>query len=291
VAAPLSIVFCGTPDFAVPSLRALAADDRFRIDLVVTQPDRPAGRGNRLEAPAVKRAAEELGLVVAQPQSLNASYAHLPVSKRPDILVVVAYGQIVNDAVLAWPTIAPVNVHGSLLPRWRGASPVEHAILEGDTETGVTVQIMERALDAGPILGMTSTPIGPRENREELRARLAEMGATLLIETLAKPLSPIPQPLEGITICRKLSRTDGQVDPTTMTAAEIDRCVRALVPWPGVTCTVDGEPLKIIATDLHVNADALPLPCAGGTTLHLRTVQPPSGKPMSGQAWARGRMR
>jgi methionyl-tRNA formyltransferase len=288
---PLVIVFLGTPDFAVPSLRALAGDPAFRIGLVVTQPDRPAGRGGISSPPPVKLAAQALGLPVFQPEDANASLSEMPAipDGRPDVLVVVAYGQILREEILAWPRIAPVNVHPSLLPRWRGASPIQHAILAGDRETGVTVQRIVRELDAGPILAQRATVIGPRETAEALSDRLAELGAALLTETLKEPLRPAPQDPAGVTVCRKLTRSDGIADPETMTAEEIDRRVRALVPWPGVTCAIDGVPLKLLGTALEPAEDALPLPCRDRSTLYVTLLQPPGKNPMSGAAWLRGR--
>lgn len=286
-----SIVFCGTPDFAVPSLRALAADPAFDVQLVITQPDKPVGRKAIVTPPPVKVVAEKLGIPVWQPQSLNKELKTQDsrLKTRPDFLVVVAYGQILSEEVLAWPSIAPINVHASLLPRWRGASPVQHAVLAGDTETGVTIQRMVYELDAGPILGMQKVAIGPEETAEALFPKLAELGALLLADTLKKPLHPKDQPTDGITLCRKLSRDDGNVDPATMTAEDIDRRVRALHPWPGVRATIGGKEIKILRTSLKPSSDAAPLPCSGGTTLYLREVQAPGGKPVTGVQWARGK--
>ena len=287
------IIFCGTPAFAVPCLNALAADPAFDVSLVVTQPDRPVGRKAVITPPPVKLAALRLGIPVAQPESLNTELA-LRTSQfaiRPDFLVVVAYGQILNDAALAWPKIAPVNVHGSLLPRWRGASPVQHAILAGDKESGVTVQVMAKELDAGPILGLAPLTLDPRETAETLMEKLSHLGAALLARTLKFQPKPQPQPSSGITLCRKLSREDGVVDPRALTAEEIDRKVRALHPWPGVTATIDGQTVKILRTELAPGQDSAPLPCKDGTTLHLALVQLPGKKPMPGAEWARGRTR
>ncbi len=284
-----SVIFCGTPAFAVPSLEALAADPAFDVSLVITQPDRPVGRSKELIASPVKQAAQRLHLPVAQPENINHMLAdtQYPIP-NPQFLIVVAYGQILSQHILDLPQIAPVNVHGSLLPRWRGASPVEHAILAGDTETGVTIQIMETTLDTGPILAMRKTPIGPRDTTLQLKERLCVIGADLLVQTLKAPLRPIPQPTEGITVCRKLSREDGRAEPQTMTAQQIDRMVRALVPWPGVTCFINGQALKLIATALEPTDTSIPLPCAQGTTLHLVTVQEAGKRAMTGQEWERG---
>ena len=285
-----SIVFCGTPDFAIPSLRALAGDGRFDVKLVITQPDRPIGRSGRAVPPPMKKAAIDLGIEVWQPEKLNKQLeeGNYKAAERPDFLVVVAYGQLLSSQVLEWPTIAPINVHGSLLPRWRGAAPVEYAILHGDKETGVAVQRMVKELDAGPILGMAKTPIGERETALQLRDRLSTMAADLLVETLSKPLHETPQPTEGITICRKLSRDDGKADPQTMTGEQIDRMARALYPWPGVTATVMGRELKILETALEPTLTSTQVVCAKNTTLELVMVQEAGKKPMTGAEWARG---
>lgn len=284
-----SIVFCGTPDFAVPSLRALAGSGRFDVTLVITQPDRPVGRSNDAPPTPVKSAALELGIRVEQPEKLNAALETIAASvPRPDFLVVVAYGQLLSQAILDWPTVAPINVHGSLLPRWRGASPIEHAVLHGDKETGIAVQRMVKELDAGPILGVAKTDIGDRETALRLRERLAPMGAELLVDVLSKPLIETPQPSDGITICRKLSRDDGKADPATMDAVTIDRMVRALCPWPGVTATVKNREVKILETALAPTDGSTPVECAHGTSLHLVMVQEAGKKAMTGAEWARG---
>ncbi len=286
-----SIIFCGTPDFAVPSLHALVRDDAFEVLLVITQPDQPVGRKQALTAPPVKVRSEELKLPVFQPQNINVElpeYMQKNGIPKPDFLVVVAYGKILKEPILTLPKVAPINVHGSLLPRWRGASPVEHAILAGDTETGVTLQVMAAALDAGDILSFRATPITARATTPMLKEALSRLGADLLPETLKQPLKPIPQPTEGITICRKLSREDGLVITATMTAEEIDRCVRALNPWPGVTAEINNRTLKLLETSLVPAPGSIPVPCADNTTLHLIQVQPPGKKAMMGEAWMRG---
>jgi methionyl-tRNA formyltransferase len=286
-----SVIFCGTPDFALPSLQALLTDDAFNVTLVITQPDRPAGRKRTLTPPPVKIFAEKNGIPVFQPENINVElrdYMEKNNIAKPDFLVVVAYGKILRQVILDLPLIAPINVHGSLLPRWRGASPVEHAVLAGDAETGVTVQVMALELDAGPILSMRSLPIEPRATSHELRDTLSKIGAKLLVETLKKPLKTQPQPTSDITICGKLERDDGKVDPTTMTAEEIDRKVRALNPWPSVQCMAEGHKLKLIETSLDATTRSTPLPCAHQTTLHLVTVQEAGKKPMIAADWKRG---
>lgn len=301
VSPPLHVVFCGTPLFAVPALEALAGDPAFVIDYVVTQPDRPQGRRHIVTPSPVKVVAEQLGLHVWQPEKINleAGSGHSALSSRSkgkragscDFLVVVAYGQILSQDILDLPRIAPVNLHASLLPRWRGASPIEHAILAGDRETGITIQSMTEGLDAGPILAQRRMPIEPEDTATDLRERLAQLGAQLLLQTLKAPLRPVPQPSMGITVCRKLQRDSGLIDPTRMTAADIDRRVRALAREPGVHCRVDGFPLRILRAALHPSAEAIPLPCAQGTTVYLAEVQPPGKTGMTGDAWLRGHRR
>ncbi len=290
MANPLHIIFCGTSSFAIPSLEALARDSAFVVDLVITQPDKPIGRKQVLTPPPVKQAADQLGLKVAQPQKLNDAYAELIRNlPPPDYLIVVSYGQIIAQSILDSPRIAPLNVHASLLPQWRGASPIHQAILSGQTQTGVTIQKMVKELDAGPVVARRAISITARETTETLHERLATISAPLLTDTLKEPLRAEPQNESRITVCRKLKREDGLVDPTTMTAEEIDRKVRALVPWPGVTMTIEGTELKILKTDLSEQPEATPLECKDNTTLYLIEIQVPSKKPVSGKAWATGR--
>jgi methionyl-tRNA formyltransferase len=284
-----TIIFLGTPDFAVPSLKALA--QVFDVLLVVTQPDKPVGRKQVLTAPPIKIAAQAFGLRLLQPTKVNEELPKLIESgeiARPDFLVTVAYGKILSQAVLDIPTKAPVNLHGSVLPRWRGASPIEHAILNGDATVGASVQIMVKELDAGPVLSAISLPLSPDDTALSLREKLSEIGAQLLVETLMQPLNPIPQDETQVTLCGKLEREDGIANAATMTAAEIDRRVRALNPWPGVLCTVEGHEVKILKASLEPYAGSVPLTCAGNTMLHLVTVQPAGKKPMSAKDWHNG---
>lgn len=282
------VIFCGTPAFAVPSLRALCTDARFSVDLVITQPDRPVGRDKIITAPPVKSVAAELGIPVYQPENLSREWDEYGKGNSfaaPDFLVVVAYGQILKPNILALPRIAPVNLHASLLPKLRGASPIQHAILQGERETGVTVQRMVEKLDAGPILAQARMPIDDATTYVGLSDALARMGAELLAKTLGAPLTETPQEESEATVCRKLTRADGLVYPATMTAEEIDRRVRALTPWPGVTW----DDVKILETSLAASPESFSLGCAQATTLYLKTVQPSGGKPMTGASYMRGR--
>lgn len=280
-----SVVFCGTSAFALPCLEALSGDGRFRVTAVITQPDKPVGRKQLLTPPPVKTLAERLKLPVFQPVKINAEWSNIAAAvERPDFLVAVSYGQILSQEILDFATRAPVNVHASLLPELRGASPIQHAILLNHAQSGVTVQRMVKELDAGPVLGQTILPLEERETAPTLHDKLAAAGAALLLETLAKPLKEIAQDASKATFCRKLSRTDGVVDPAAMTAADIDRRVRALTPWPGVSW----NDMKLLETSLTPHADAYPLPCAGSTTLYVLSLQPAGKKPMPGAAYARG---
>lgn len=279
-----SVVFLGTSAFAVPSLRKLAGDDRFKVSLVITQPDRPTGRRQILTPPPVKIAALELDLPIEQPEKLNTHIATLSTRTSPDFLIVVSYGQILSEDVLSWPNIAAINVHASLLPRYRGASPIQHAILGGDTVTGVTIQRMVKELDAGPILSQESLPIGRQETFLSLHDKLADVGAELLLRTLISPLKPQEQRHVDATFCRKLSTADAVIDPRTMSAESIDRRVRALNPWP----SVKWNNAKLLKTSLKETSDSFPLPCAESSALHIVTIQPAGGKPMSGEAYRRG---
>ena len=281
-----SVVFLGTSAFAVPCLKALAANKQFDVQLVLTQPDRPVGRKQLLTPSAVKVAALELKIPVTQPENINArTMSNEQQLTRPDFLVVVSYGQILSEEILRWPTIAAVNVHASLLPKLRGASPIQHAILDGLTETGVTVQRMVKELDAGPILMQRSVAIDERETFTTLHEKLATIGAELLTATLLLPLNEREQDAGNATFCKKFTKADGNVDPTKMTAEKIDRMVRALTPWPGVSWNNN----KVLETSLEQVADSFPIPCAENSVLHIVQIQPSGGKPMSGTDFLRGR--
>ncbi|PIR52467.1 methionyl-tRNA formyltransferase [Candidatus Peregrinibacteria bacterium CG10_big_fil_rev_8_21_14_0_10_49_16] len=285
-----SVVFCGTPTFALPTLTALINDKHFSVQLVITQPDRKQGRAQRITPSPIAQLANAQNIPTQKPESIRRDVTvtqHIR-NVQPDFLIVVAYGQILPQHILDIPTIAPVNIHASLLPRWRGASPIQHTILYGDKEGGVTIQRMEKGLDTGPILSQKSIPIDPRETAVSLHDKLADMGATLLRETLKQPLTPRKQDVLLVTECHKLTREDGVVDTATMNAEEIDRRVRALVPWPGVTCIVHNQSIKLLNTALVETSDSLAITCKDNTILYLLQIQPPGKKPMTGTAWAQG---
>ena len=236
----------------MPSLRALHAAGH-EITLVVTQPDKP-GHRMKVTPPPVKLAARELGIEVFQPERIRAPEAIERLRQlAPDVLVVVAYGQILPAAVLDIPRRGAVNLHASLLPRHRGAAPIAHAILAGDHQTGVTIMRMDEQLDHGPVLAGSATEIDPREDAVALTARLAEMGAGLLVETLARPddWRPAEQDHARATAAGRLRREDGELD-WDVPAEEIDRRVRALQPWPGVTLPTSRGRVKVLSG--HVEA-------------------------------------
>ena len=244
----------GTAAFAVPSLRALNAAGHD-VPLVVTQPDRP-GHRLKVASPPVKVAAAELGLEVYQPERIREPAAVERVRAAvPDLLVVVAYGQILPPVVLAIARLGAINVHASLLPRHRGAAPIARAILAGDAETGVTIMRMDAQLDHGPTLASRATPIGGTEDAIELTARLADLGAGLLVETLGhlEGIVPVEQDHEQATIAGKLTRQEGELD-WNVDAREIDRRVRGLQPWPGVTLPTPRGRVKVLRG--HLDGDA-----------------------------------
>jgi methionyl-tRNA formyltransferase len=241
------LVFMGTPEFAVPSLRALA--ERYDVALVVTQPDRPAGRRRALRPPPVKVAAQALGLPVYQPDSLRGPepLARLQ-AVEPAAIVVAAYGEILRENVLSLPAHGCVNVHASLLPRHRGAGPVAAAILAGDAETGVTIMLMDAGMDTGPVLAQAALPIGACDTTGTLTARLAELGARLLVETLPRWLAGEvePQAQDGAqaTYAPRIRKSDGLID-WTAPAEVIERQVRAFDPWPGAYTYWQGRRMRI----------------------------------------------
>jgi methionyl-tRNA formyltransferase len=244
----LRIVFAGTPDFAVPPLEALHAAGHD-LAAVYTQPDRPAGRGQALSASPVKQRALELGLPVEQPVTLKTSEAAGRLRAfGADLMVVVAYGLILPQAVLDMPRLGCWNIHASLLPRWRGAAPIQRAILAGDAVTGITIMQMEAGLDTGPVLLVRDTPIGPRELGGELHDRLARLGAEAIVAAIdewqAGRLEPVPQPAAGATYAAKLSKTEARID-WTQPAVTIDRQVRAFNPWPVAETAWDGRQLRV----------------------------------------------
>lgn len=243
------VVFMGTPEFAVPSLEALI--ETQTVVGVVTQPDRPAGRGRKLRPSPVKVTAEEAGLPLYQPPSLREREAAEPLHRwAPEAIVVAAFGQILRPHVLDLPPRGCINVHASLLPRWRGASPIQHALLAGDEKTGVSLMRMGVGLDTGPVYVQEAVPLRPGETAQTLHDRLAELGAEMLRAHLDAILSgkiaPEPQDDEAATYAPLIKKEDGRLD-WTASAAQLDRRVRAMTPWPGAFTIWNEQRLKILA--------------------------------------------
>jgi methionyl-tRNA formyltransferase len=269
---------------------------------VVTQPDRPAGRGGALKAPAIKEAAIRLDLPILQPEKLRQPEAVDRLRAwAPNLIVVAAYGQILRPEVLDLPKFGCINIHGSLLPRWRGAAPIQAAILAGDAETGVTIMKMDPGVDTGAILSRRTIPIAPEDNAGTLFAKLAPLGANLLIETLPRYLSgelePQPQPEDGITYAPMLKKEHGRLD-FTQPAIVLERRVRAYNPWPGTWYDWRGAPLKILrarvstekspGVDCRLIVEGYPAIGTGEGILLLEEVQPAGKKPMPGKAFLAG---
>jgi len=294
------IVFMGSPEFALPSLQALAA--RYPVVGVVTQPDRPAGRGRSASPPPVKKLAESLGLPLIQPEHLKEpTVMQQLLSWKPDLIIVAAFGQILRPAVLDLPPWGCLNVHASLLPRWRGAAPAQAAILQGDDETGVTIMKMDPGVDTGPILSQRSLPIQPDDTGGSLASHLAELGAKTLLDTLPAyldgSLQPRPQDDSLATYAPMLKKEDGALD-FSQPAEALARKVRAYNPWPGAYTLWQGQPLKIHRA-CPLGTEAAPpgsrtthagLPAVGTPEglLLLEEVQPAGKRPMSGKDFLLG---
>ncbi|MFM7432349.1 MAG: methionyl-tRNA formyltransferase [Gammaproteobacteria bacterium] len=271
----MRIVFAGTPEFAVPPLAALNSS-RHHLVGVLTQPDRPAGRGRRLAASAVKEFAVAQGLTVAQPATLRTAEGRAALAAwQPDVLVVVAYGLILPPEALAVPRLGCINIHASLLPRWRGAAPVQRAILAGDALTGVTLMQMDAGLDTGPILLQRELPISLTDDTRNLLAALAALGAPALLEVLdgleAGTVVPRPQPTLGVSHAAKIDKAEARID-WRESALTIDRRIRAFRPWPIAETTYHGEQVRIHrASVIAQGASARQVDSAApGTILGLR---------------------
>jgi methionyl-tRNA formyltransferase len=242
----LRIIFMGTAELACASLEALAQQTGFTVAAVVTQPDRPKGRDLKLAPSPVKETAQRLGLPVLQPErARDENFIAELRQTQPGLIAVAAYGQILPAAILDLPRWGSLNVHTSLLPKYRGAAPIQWAILNGEPETGVTIMKMDAGLDTGPILTQQQTPILPDDNSQTLHDRLAKLGASLLVATImdvvAGKLTPRPQPAEGASHARKITREDGRID-WTKPAVEIWNRLRAFTPWPGAFTCLRAEP-------------------------------------------------
>ncbi len=285
----------GSPDFSVPALRALHAAGH-EIAAVYCQPPRPAGRGQKETPCPVHRAALDLGLEVRTPTRLkrdttqHKAFAALNL----DVAVVAAYGLILPKAMLDAPHRGCINIHASLLPRWRGAAPIHAAILAGDTESGVTIMRMEEGLDTGPMLLTEATPIGSDTTVQALHDALSEIGARLVLRALAEDPSAIPQPEKGVTYAAKLTKEDGRLD-WTFDAEALERRVRALNPWPGTFFTQSGEQIRVLAARVEAGTgapgtlldDAALVACGTGA-LRLLRLQRPGRAAMEAEAFLRG---
>ncbi len=295
----IQVVFMGSPDFSLPTLRLLA--DAYQVVGVVTQPDRASGRGRELKPPPVKLLAQELGIPVMQPEKLRQPEAMEQLRLwNPDLIVVAAFGQILKKDVLYLPRFGCINVHASLLPRWRGAAPINAAILHGDEETGITIMKMDVGLDTGPMLAQRSIPLTREDTAGSVFEKLSQLGADLLIETLPVYLSgriePVPQPDEGMTYAPMLKKEEGQLD-FTHPADELERRVRAFDPWPGAFMNFDGTLLKIHRAHVEEGAAEAgqrlvyrdqPAVGAANGFLILDEVQPAGKKTMSGKSFLAG---
>jgi len=298
------IVFMGTPDFALPTLEALIG--HYSVVGVVTQPDRPAGRGQALRPPSVKQFALAHALPVFQPKTLRNPEAVARLRNwMPNVIVTAATGHILSAEVLALPTRGTLNVHASLLPRWRGAAPIQAAILSGDAETGVTVMCTDKGLDTGPILSQKAIPIAPRETATSLHDKLSQLGADLLLETLprwlAGELKPQSQPTQGVTIAGRIHKQDGLID-WERSALEIDQLVRALNPWPGTYTFWGKRRVKVIEAfpkapyasldqvpGTVIDLDGSPAVITGEGALRLDRVQLAGKRALPGGEFVRGR--
>lgn len=295
------IVFMGTPDFAVPILQTLL--ETQTVAGVVTQPDRPAGRGQTLRPSPVKKLALQAGVPLYQPTSLRPPESAEPLRVwEPDAIVVAAYGQILRPHVLSLPPHGCINVHASLLPRWRGASPIHHAILAGDPETGVSLMQMDAGLDTGPVFVQEAIPIEPDDTAATLHDRLAQLGAEMvrryLDDILAGRLSPKPQDERAATYAPMIKKEDGELD-WHEPAVALERRVRAMTPWPGAYTWWAGERLRIPAAKARTDGPAAPpgtvvregdaiLVTTGAGSLQLLEVQPAGGRVMAVDAFVNG---
>lgn len=296
----LSVVFAGTPEFSVPVLDALLRS-AHRVLCVYTQPDRPAGRGRHLQASAVKQFAQRHDLAIEQPATLKDPAAvEKLASWSADVMVVVAYGLILPRSVLSIPKRGCINVHASLLPRWRGAAPIQRALLAGDSQTGVTIMQMDAGLDTGPMLLERSTPIASVDTSQTLHDRLAVLGAQALIEVLANldQLHAQEQPADGVTYAHKISKDEALVD-WHQSNVQLDRLVRAFNPWPVAETRWQGQQLRLWAaapsneshgkppgTVLRIRAEGIDV-AAGQGVLTLKQVQLAGRKPVSAAEFAR----
>lgn len=299
----MRIVFLGTPEFAVPSLKALAAA-KHDIQVVFTQPDRPKGRGNQLAAPPVKEAAIDLGIRVSQPERIRRPEQVAAIADiKPELMVVVGYGQIIPQSIIDIPVYGILNVHASLLPKYRGAAPIQWAIANGETETGVTIMRIDAGLDTGDMLAQSVMPIGPKETAPELSKRLAAAGAALLIDSVTRIESGTatytPQDNGAATYAPVLKKEDGRID-WSLPAAVIHSRMRGFQPWPGAYAGFRGQTLRIYDASpvtrstgaepgtLEAEKRTLRVICGHDSALELKEIQLEGKKRMSVEAFLNG---
>jgi methionyl-tRNA formyltransferase len=304
----VKLVFCGTPQFAVPTLQALLAAGHD-VALVVTQPDRPVGRNQQMTAPPVKQLALGAGLPVTQPEKIrnNVEFRAQVEALAPEAIVVVAYGRIVPRWMLDLPRLGCINLHGSLLPKYRGAAPIQWAVANGETVTGNTTMLLAEGLDTGPILLQQQAPITPEQTAVDLFAVLAEAGAPLVVQTLAGlgdgAITPQPQDESLATLAPILDREDGRMDFGARTAAELKNRWRGFQPWPGAFSALDGKKLIVHRLEvavgaelpagaapgqMHIESHRLFVACAGDTWLELLEIQLEGKKRMAAAEFLRG---
>ena len=305
----MRIVFCGTPEFAVPTLRHLLANPEFTVEAVMTQPDRPRGRGQRVSASAVKEVAAEAGVRIFQPERVKADETlDFLVELKPDAAVIIAYGQIIPRRLLEIPRLGWMNLHGSLLPKYRGAAPIAWAVIHGETKTGLTTMKLDPGLDTGAILLQREIEIGSDETAPELGKRMAELGAPLVTESLIKldrgEITPVPQDSTEATYAPILTKENGRID-WSQSAGEIYNRIRGLTPWPGAfttfrgrLCHIWGRPSEArigsgskLAQDagtLIENDGAIEVICGKSTRLQVDAVQIEGRKRVSAREFANG---
>jgi methionyl-tRNA formyltransferase len=302
----LRIIFCGTPEFAVPSLRRLLSDPDFSVEAVVTQPDRPRGRGQEISASPVKEVALAAGLHVYQPEKIRADSAvDFFTRTAPDAVVIIAYGQIIPARLIALPRLGWINVHGSLLPKYRGAAPIAWAITNGETVTGLTTMQIDAGMDTGPILLQREIQIGPTETTPELARRMSEAGAPLVAETLHKldrrEIWPVAQDSSHATYAPLLEKEHGRIN-WSLAAQRIYNRMRGMAPWPGTyttfrrqICQVSGRPADSAVASgdeapgsLIVGTGTLHVACGEGTRMQVEAVQIEGRKRVTAQEFANG---
>jgi methionyl-tRNA formyltransferase len=302
----MRIVFCGTPEFAVPSLRRLATHPEISVQAVITQPDRPSGRGGRVGSSPVKEAALELQLHVYQPETIKSESSQDFLTRTAlDAVVIIAYGQIVPARLLTIPRLGWINVHGSLLPKYRGAAPIHWAIANGETVTGVTTMQIDAGMDTGPILLQREIEIGPDETSPELSARMREAGAEIIVESLLRfdrgEIAPVAQPAGNVSYAPILKKEDGRIDWACGARRIYDR-MRGFAPWPGAftlfrgqTCHVWGRPEeagdggeRIARGQIVMTGKEMHAGCGEGTRLRIEHLQMEGRKRISALEFANG---